>query len=317
VAIITGDFETYYDQQYSLRRMSTAAYILDHRFQTIMLSLKVDDGPSEVLIGHDRVARRLSQIDWNRAAWLSHHTNFDGAILAWRYGVMPKMYLDTLSMARATTHWVLGRSSLEKVSDYLGLPPKGHEVTKAIGKRLEHFTPAELDDYAAYCMRDNDNCFGIFQRLRPLFPASELRLIDLICRMFILPQVQLDPNVLAEHLHAVKVEKQATLDRVAHIDKSVFSSNQKFAALLEGYGVEVPRKISPTTGRRDLRPRQAGPRVQGAHEDESQPIEVQAVLAARLGVKSTIEETRTEKLLEHSLRDWGTKGKAWAAVGSS
>jgi hypothetical protein len=49
--IVTGDFETYYDQQYSLRRMSTAAYILDHRFQTIMLALKVDRGPSEVSSG--------------------------------------------------------------------------------------------------------------------------------------------------------------------------------------------------------------------------------------------------------------------------
>ena len=125
MAIITGDFETAYDQQYSLRKMSTAEYILDPRFQTIMLALKINNGPSEVFLGHDAIARRLAEVDWENAAWCSHHTNFDGAILAWRYGITPAMYLDTLSMARATTHWVLGRSSLEKVSDYLGLPPKG------------------------------------------------------------------------------------------------------------------------------------------------------------------------------------------------
>jgi hypothetical protein len=123
--IVTGDFETYYDQQYSLRRMSTAAYILDSRFQTIMLALKVNDGPSEVFFGHDAIAKRLSQIDWENAAWCSHNTNFDGAVLAWRYGIVPALYLDTLSMARATTHWVLGRSSLEKVSSTWACRPRG------------------------------------------------------------------------------------------------------------------------------------------------------------------------------------------------
>lgn len=328
--IVTGDFETYYGQAYSLRNLSTAEYILDSRFQTIMLALKVNDGPSEVFIGHDAIAKRLSAVDWDNTAWLSHNTNFDGSILAWRYGYAPALYLDTLSMARATTHWVLGRSSLEKVSEYLGLPPKGHEVTKAMGKRLEDFLTGplgELASYVEYCRRDNDNCYEIFKRLRPVFPNTELRLIDLICRMFIQPQTLLNPTVLAEHLNQVKAEKQQILNQVAHVDKSVFSSNQKFAALLESYGVEVPRKISPTTGDETYALAKNDRVFKELCQDDSLSLEVQALLAARLGVKSTLEETRTEKLLQHSLRSWHADGvrnraatgvcsrsRGWAAV---
>lgn len=316
MAVATLDFETYYDQQYSLSKMSTADYILDHRFQTIMLSVKIDNGPSEVHIGRRDVAHRLSKIDWSRVALLCHHTRFDGAILGWRYGIEPAMYLDTVSMARATTHWVIGRSSLKAVSDYLGLPPKGDEVVRAIGKRLEDFAPAELDAYASYCLRDNDNCHEIFTWLRPLFQTSELRLIDLVLRMYILPQTKLDPDVLARHLNQVQAEKAQILARVAHIDPATFSSNQKFAALLESYGVDVPRKISPTTGQETFALARNDRAFKELLMDEAQPLEVQALLAARINSKSTLEETRTQRLLQRSLQSWPGRASEACRSGS-
>ena len=314
--IVTGDFETYYDNDYSLRKMSEVAYILDPRFQTILCSIQVGDAPIETFIGHDEVARKLATIDWSRAAWLSHNTRFDGAILAWHYRHTPALWLDTLSMARATTHAVLGRSSLEKVSEYLGLPPKGNAVVRMAGVTLEELLtrPNEMADYIRYCERDTQNCRTIFDRLRPLFPATEIRLIDLVLRMFIDPQVCLDPDVLAQHLGAVQAEKAAVMARVAHIDKSVFSSNPQFAKLLTDLGVEVPMKVSPVTGL--LMPALAK-NDRGFKElcsDPDQPMEVQALLAARLHAKSTLEETRTAKLLDLSMRTWPGKGQGWGPV---
>jgi DNA polymerase len=302
--IVTFDIETHYSQEYSLRRMSTAAYVLDYRYQTILAAIQVGDGPCDTFIGHDAVAAKLATFDWSTVALLSHNTSFDGSVLAWRFGHVPAMYLDSLGMARATVHPVTGRSSLEKVSEYLDLPPKGNEVTRAIGKRLEDFAPDEIRSYADYCVRDALNCRAIFDRLRPFFNNSELRLIDILCRMFILPQIKLDPHVLAEHLHQVRADKAAIMARVAHLDPSVFSSNQKFAALLESYGVEVPRKISPTTGEETWALAKNDRAFKELTMDESQPLEVQALLAARINSKSTLEETRTDRLLQHSLRSW-------------
>jgi DNA polymerase len=312
--IISGDFETTFTKEYSLSKLSEVEYILDPRFQAIMLSLKFGDRPSQVHIGEAAIAKALAEIDWANVAWLSHNTRFDGAILAWRFGHVPKMYLDTLSMARATTHWYLGSSSLRRVSDCLGLPPKGNEVENAIGKRLEDFTPAELDRYAMYCMRDNDNCREIFDQLRAYFCGEELRLIDLVMRMFILPQIQLDTEILKDHHAHVVREKQKLLAYVETIDPIRFSSNQQFKQLLEEYGVEVPMKTSPTTGEAIPALARGDWQFKELLADQSQPHEVQAILAARVAVKSTLEETRSFKLWELSKTDWPRQGRGWAPV---
>jgi DNA polymerase len=314
MAIITVDYESFYDPQYSLSKMSEVAYILDPRFQTIMASIKVDQQPTEVFIGHRAVAEKLHSFDWSRCAWLSHNTRFDGAIAAWHFGIEPALWLDTLSMARATTHWVMGRSSLAKLSEYLGLPPKGDEVVRAIGKQLENFAPDELAAYADYCKRDTDNCRLIFDRLKPLIPNDELRLIDLTLRMFITPQIKLNPYALAEHLAEVQATLAQIMATVAHIDPSTFSSNQKFAALLESYGVDVPRKISPTTGDETYALARNDRAFKELCVDQDQPLEVQALLAARLNTKSTLEETCTRKLLDLSLMEWPNSSSSWGPV---
>ena len=41
--IITIDFETYYDKDYSLSKMTTEEYIRDERFEVIGVSVKVGD----------------------------------------------------------------------------------------------------------------------------------------------------------------------------------------------------------------------------------------------------------------------------------
>lgn len=312
--VVTIDFETYYSTEYSLTRMSEIDYILSPLFQTIMCTFKLNDEPSVVAVGHDAVARKFAEYDWSKTAMCSHNMRFDGSIAAWHFGVTPALYLCTLSMARALTHSRIGRSSLKAVSDYLGLPPKGTDVLNARGKRLEDFTPAELRGYVAYCFRDNDNCRDIFNIFMKVFPKSELRLVDTVMRMFIEPQVLLDPNALATHLANVRVEKAAIMAKVAHIDKSVFSSNVKFAALLQEVGVDPPRKISPVTGQETWAFAKNDRDFKELCEDPDQPLEVQAMLAARIGTKSTIEETRTESLLNLSLREWTAKGLGWAPV---
>ena len=49
--IITLDFETYYDQDYSLFKMTTEEYVRDPRFQIIGLSVKVNNGETAWLSG--------------------------------------------------------------------------------------------------------------------------------------------------------------------------------------------------------------------------------------------------------------------------
>ena len=100
--LITLDFETYYAQDYSLTKFTTEEYIRSRKFQVIGVGVKVNDEPTTWYSGtHADVKSYLAKYDWANSALLCHNTLFDGAILAWRFDVHPKFYLDTLCMARA------------------------------------------------------------------------------------------------------------------------------------------------------------------------------------------------------------------------
>jgi len=307
MTVITCDAETFWSQDYSLSKMSTVDYVLDPRFELIMLGVKVDDEPTRIARGEKEARLLLSSIDWSRAAMLAHNTMFDAAILAWRLGVVPALYLDTLSMARGTTHAYVGSSSLDAVARYFELAPKGSQLQTYKGRWLASFTQAEFSDYSSYCVHDVDLCYAIFKRLMAApnpFPKSELRTIDLSLRKFIEPQVKLNPLKLAEHLAEVRAEKDQALAQLSDIPKGVFSSNQQFAKLLEAEGVDVPMKLSPSTGEMTPALARNDPEFKALVDDPNQTPRVQTMLAIRLGVKSTIEETRANTLLNLSRVQW-------------
>lgn len=313
--IVAADFETFYSSDYSLRKMRMVDYLRDPRFEAIMCAVQEGGGPNEAFMGAGAIKDRLARIDWSKTAMLSHNTRFDGAVARWHFGFTPALYLDTLSMARAMTHAVIGKSSLAAVADYLGLGAKGAEVVHAQGKRLRDFAPHELDAYAGYCLNDNALCRQIFDTFMAHgFPKRELRVIDLVIRMYTEPQARLDRRRLRAHRTVVRVEKCEIMARVGHIDPAVFSSNARFSVLLQTLGVDVPMKDSPTTGMPMPALARNDREFKELCADDTQPPEVQAVLAARIGAKSTIEETRTDALLNLSLREWGELGSAWMPV---
>ena len=299
--LITLDLETYYDQQYSLSKLTTEQYIRDERFEVIGLCIKHNDGPVEWFSGsHDEVAAYLARFDWANTGMLSHNTMFDAAILSWRFGITPKALFDTLSMSRAL-HGVNARHSLKAVSERYGVGEKGNEVQNALGKRRADFSDTELARYGEYCKTDAQLCYDIFGiMLSRGFPKGELKLIDLTLRMFTEPTLELDMDLLEGHLIATKRAKEQLLTDAGVTDKKDLMSNQKFADMLRGFGVEPPMKVSPTTGKETYAFAKTDEDFK-ALEEHDDP-RVQTLVAARLGNKSTIEETRTERFIEIAKR---------------
>jgi DNA polymerase len=132
------------------------------------------------------------------------------------------------------------------------------------------------------------------------FPKSELRLIDLTLRMFTEPTLALDGSLLASHLDDIKERKDKLLVDAGVTDKKELMSNPKFAELLKGFGVEPPVKISPTTDKETFAFAKSdeGFKALLNHENEK----VQSLVAARLGTKSTLEETRTQRFIDIARR---------------
>lgn len=294
--ILTVDFETYYDKEFSLSKMTTEEYVRDDRFEVIGVAIKVDD--DETVWCANGVDKFLAQFDWDNAFVLAHNMMFDGAILSWKYGIKPKAYLDTLCMARAVDGVEVG-NSLAKLADRYGIGKKGTEVILAMGKHGADFSAQELHQYGEYCRNDVNLTYTLYKILRESYSLKELKLIDLTIRMFTDPVLRLDLPLLEQHLEDVRARKEELLT-AAGVTKEVLMSQPKFAELLESMGVDVPMKVSPTTGK--LAPALAksddGFKSLLEHRDER----VQVLAAARLGTKSTLEETRTERLISIAKR---------------
>jgi DNA polymerase I-like protein with 3'-5' exonuclease and polymerase domains len=300
--IITIDFETFYSQQFSLSKITTEEYVRHELFETIGVAVKVNDGETQWFSGPKAATKKwLDQFPWDDAVAIAHNAVFDMAILNWQFDIRPKRIADTLSMARAL-HGTDGISlSLKSLAEYFNLGVKGTEVINALGKRRLDFTAEEMARYGDYCINDVELTYELFKLLADGFPMSELRLIDLTIRMFTEPKLTLDKGVLENHLLDVQAKKEALMSKLNY-DKADLMSNPKLAELLEFHGVVVPMKVSPANGKQTFAFAKSDEAFKELLEHEN--IQVQAIVAARLGVKSTLEETRTERFI--NIADRGT-----------
>ena len=293
--LLTIDFETYYDKDFSLSKVTTEEYIRSELFETIGVAVRVNDGETQWFSGTEKETWTfLQKFDWANSIALAHNAVFDMAILNWRYGISPKKIADTLSMARAIHGTEVG-GSLGALVQHYQLGEKGTEVINALGKRRIDFSDEDLSRYASYCVNDVNLTYGLFGCLAPNFPVAELNLIDLTVRMFTEPVLELDTGVLHRHLTEVQDSKARLMEGIDE-SKDMLMSNPQFADLLRSQGVEPPMKISPTTGKETYAFSKTDEEFKALLEHEKETV--QALVAARLGVKSTIEETRTQRFIE-------------------
>ncbi len=298
--IVTIDFETYYDKDYSLSKMTTEAYVRDPRFEVIGVSIKVNEEEVDWYSGADP-GGFLNAIDYSDKAILAHNTAFDGAILSWHFGIKPKFWFDTLSMARPLHSMTVG-GSLKALATYYKLGDKGDEVLRTMGMRRRDFTPEQMQAFADYCIQDVELTYRLFQKMARKFPKEELLVIDQTIRMYTEPKLELDPVVLDAHLEGIYERKEKLLAKLGGEEKAkkFLMSNKKFADLLRAFGVEPPMKTSPTTGKQTYA--FAKNDTQFTELLEHPKEAVRTIVEARLGTKSTIEETRTKRFLEISER---------------
>lgn len=310
------DYETYYDRDYSLRKMTPVEYILDPRFETILCAVHEawpSNRPGYIVDGPDFGAW-VKDAKLEECCVVSHNALFDMCILAWRYGVVPRLMVDTLGVSRATLGHVLKSLSLANVARHLGLGVKGDTVHAVTGMHRADIIAAGLwQSYSEYSLNDGDLCGGIYDKLvrSGLFPIRELAIMDMVLRCAVLPRFQIDQTVLTEHLAAVRAQKELLIAQAmlagADAGKSDLMSNDKFAAMLRQYGAEPPKKISPITGLETYAFAKTD-KAFIALEEHPNPI-IQMLVAARTGVKGTLEESRTERLLNISHLQWPSGGQ--------
>ena len=318
--IATVDLETFWDVGHSLTKMSPIQYCMHKDTDIISCAFKFNDGPTEVIFGEDEVIEYASKVDWSKYFVVGHNmSGFDAMILAWRMGVKPKLWGCTLAMARPIHAKDVGLS-LGKLVEHYGLGVKDNTaLVQTKGKRLADFTLDEINAMRKYNADDVDQCYGLFRRLIKQTPKDELRLIDLTIRMLVEPQFDADINLLAQTHEDESERKEEVLRQLGEIlyndvparasariilgkdlgdpneVRRMLMSAAQFKSLLEALGVDVPTKISPTTGKEIPALAKSDEAFLALQEHEN-PL-VAAAAAARLDAKSTLLQTRIDAFL--------------------
>lgn len=315
---VTIDFETYWDRDYSLSKMSFIEYIKSPLFEVISCSVKVGAGQSVVYWGKEAIAEAFADIDWGNAMCIAHNGNeFDFPLLVWVFDVHPRLFVDTLCLSRPKHQSEVG-GSLKALSEIYGLPAKDNTaLLETMGKRLKDFD--ELRDVVAmtkYNAGDSDNSYELLnifsappdaEDLKEVVRAMqsfkrELLLSDMTARMICYPKFDCDIDLLQRTLDETVDRKREQLESVmdhagaidAETTKAALMSNAKFAAVLQALGVTPPTKISKKTGKETYAFAKSDEGLLALQEHDNEVV--QNIVAARLGTKSTLLETRLQKM---------------------
>jgi DNA polymerase len=224
-----------------------------------------------------------------------------------------------MRLAVALRGHLLQRHSLAEVGRSLGVGDKGTILHNYRGKRRADIVGNYLlwEAYKAYANNDNDMNRAIFHKLMPEFPQGERRIMDRVMRCAMVPKFRVDTVMLEQHLKDIKELQAQQLidagadtsmdapdraDRLEEFAKTL-RSNGKFEQLLQSKGVDIEYKQSATDPERKI-PALAKSDEFMAKLQNSDDVEVQALAAARLGCRSTIEETRGERILNIANLNW-------------
>ena len=293
--IVTLDFETYFDSKsFTLKRMTNEEYVRDPRFEPHCCGFRWPNGctdwfEKETLKSVFERERQLLET----SAILCHHSQFDGLILNELYDIRPAAWLCTMSMGRG---WLPAwkPKSLDGLRAHYGLPAKRTPYNLFDGKHWEEITPAAQEQIGEGAVDECLSIYDIFTRfMKEGFPAEELPVIDNTIRMFTEPMLQADVEFLGQ-LWIDEENHKLDLFEALGVTREQISGEASFIELLETEGVEVEYK----RGKRGLIPcfAKTDEFMRGLLEDPNDVVRMLAM--ARLGVRSTINQTRAERIGE-------------------
>lgn len=307
---IVIDFETYYDKDYSLSKITTEKYIRCNQFEMIGVSIKVGSNPAKFYRREEGLPyiKELVQA-YETSPFISHNCTFDQGILGLRYNVHPLFTVDTVIMAKLSAlDRVAGGKSLAKLSGWmqaqgLVVEQKRGTVHDMLGVHADDMTEAQWQAYGDYCILDSDLGYELYSYMLPMCQVSELLMSDLTTKMWTKPAFDLDVPLLQDYAVRLEAERQKKLSELAAVlgftdlddlHKNLRSS-AKFVKLLENLGVDCPMKWSE-------KKKQLIPAVSKTdqeflalkdHDDET----VQLLVETKLGAQSSMEATRTQTFL--------------------
>lgn len=209
--VVVLDFESYFDEEYGLTKLSTPEYVMDKRWEVTGLAALEMDGQAPFAEyqnkamwyqGESKVASHLAYLQYlygpnlERCTVVMQNASFDASVLALRYGIWPKYLVDTKSLALAwntrakndlgsqTVRWGLPLKSKEETKSFLGATFKRGRYHKPSGRGKKRkppeprliMSPEQASALGNYAENDVLREWELFTILLPRLsnPAAEL-----------------------------------------------------------------------------------------------------------------------------------------------
>lgn len=272
--VVTLDLETYWDDQYSLSKMTMLEYVQDPRFKIQGIGIRIDY-PHLDKYGEQKYYRDVNEAvavlkSLDKWVMVGQNTKFDGYCLHYHHDVHATVYADTRSMSKGL--WPFESASLKNLAIRLWpdneIMRKGDELASSKGVRdwpeSLHQTVGDV-----YCNQDVYLTAEAFWKMLPDYPTEELEIIHITTRMVCVPTVRTDHRLLQEAIDDEKRERAIMLERTLEainqaikdkgldywnpdekeakkrkpLDKMVLSSRNRYIKLLrEIFDLEIPMK---------------------------------------------------------------------------
>lgn len=315
------DFETYFDDEYSLKKLTTEEYVRDKRFEA----------HGAAIVGKDiRQWMNAKQLKEQLEAWqmhlrrggepialCAHHAHFDGLILNHHFGFRPPAWLCTLSMGRVLFGSGL-KLGLDSLAGHFGLSPKSVPYEVFRGKHWNELNAWEQSAIAEGCLHDAELTLQICLKMLSgehstvpyPFPTCEIPVVDLTVRMFTEPTLIGDLDALGAAWTAENDARNALFERLSEaigqpVDEKMLRADAQFALVLEALGVE-PEMKTTAKGNEKYAFAKSDPFIQNLIE--SYPDEdIALAVEARLKAHSSIYKTRAERFGWMAVRGGSTE----------
>lgn len=280
--ILCLDFESYFDTEYSLKKLSTIEYLNHPKFKFTGLGIgdEIWDGR---FIEPKEIEDCLNQVDWDNITAIVQNAKFDITILQEKFGIVPKYIIDIKDLA---SHYDAQMShKLADLAKMFGLPHKG-DTMQFKGLHWDTMTEEQRKALKEYTINDIDIETKLFKILLPKLsnPVIESQLMRHTLDMWLHKRFVVDVPMAIKLKTQMRTKMAQTIQDSGHTIKELRS--KKF--------VDYLQTILPDGETVPIKPNKKGKPIPAlAKDDEAcQQLvvhpkkEVRDLVLARLGAKS-------------------------------
>jgi DNA polymerase len=257
--ILVIDFETYFDTDYTLSKMSTVEYVTDPRFEFTGLGIEILNHPKAngpiFIPGPDVpwAIKRLQKLfgkALHNCTVVAKNCKFDMLILAEKFGIYPAYPLDIEDLSRTYDSRMSHR--LKDLVSYFNLAkPKG-DTQQFKGLHYGEMSKEQQANLAEYGRTDIELETALLKILLPYItnPAFELALARHTLNLYLKPTLTMDYGLAEQTIQDMDAELNKSLKLVGSTKKEI-SGTLSFTKILKQalYDLPIPEKMPVKTGK--------------------------------------------------------------------